>query len=399
MADGLLVLNAGSSSIKFAMYRLGEPGTDPQLHLRGNLSGIEEQPHLFAADASGRQLEEGVLPGSAVQNHQDALDHLLDWLDRQAHEVHLVGVGHRVLHGGRDYTRPVRITPDLLQQLDRFCPLGPDNQPHNLAGIRAMEAVAPDLPQVACFDTAFHARQPPVARLMPLPGEYADRGFVRYGFHGLSYDYITSVLPSYNDGHFPQRLIIAHLGSGASAAAIKDGVGIATTMGLTALDGLMMGTRSGSLDPGALLYLMEEDGLGAQELSDLLYKRSGLLGVSGISADMRVLLDSSEPGARRAVDLFSYRVVRAVGSLVAALQGLDGLVFTGGIGEHAATIRAGVCHQLRWLGLDLDENANDRHGPVITQATSAVKGWVIPTNEELVIARHTMEVLARESAG
>ena len=302
-------------------------------------------------------------------------------------------MGHRVVHGGAEYSDPQVLTPALLARLETFVPLAPLHQPHNLAGIRALLMARPDLPQVACFDTAFHHGQPELATLFALPRRYRDEGVRRYGFHGLSYEYITGALAGAMATPATGRVVVAHLGNGASLCAMQDGRSVASTMGFTAVEGLPMGTRSGSVDPGVLLYLMEQHGLGARELTDLLYKQSGLLALSGFSNDMRDLLASSEPAAKLAVDYFCYRIARELGSLAAALGGLEALVFTGGIGEHAAAVREQVCLQSAWLGIDLDTAANTRHAQRITRPDSRTTVWVLPTNEELVIARHTRRLL------
>lgn len=391
---GILVLNAGSSSVKFALFVLTTGDADPQMRLRGQVSGIGREPVFSACDAAGRTIAEdnGRLVTTA-SDHRMALDYLLDWIRRHMAGIELAAVGHRVVHGGRMRTEPARITAELLLELDGLSPLAPHHQPHNVAAIRLLEEHEPSLPQVACFDTAFHARQDDIARRLPLPSEYAGRGLMRYGFHGLSYEYITSTVAAFGDAGAPPRLLIAHLGNGASLCAVRHGRSVATTMGFSTLDGLMMGTRSGSIDPGVLLHLMREDGMGEPALSDLLYNRSGLLGVSGISADMQQLLNSQAPGAREAVDLYCLTLVKQMGSMLAVLEGADAIVFTGGIGEHAAPVRAAVCARLGWLGVVLDESANAANASRISHSDSALPVLVIPTNEELVIARHTAKLL------
>jgi len=388
-SDTILVLNAGSSSLKFALFE-ATAASEPVLRLRGQIEGIGRAPR-FGLEAGG----DGVPYPSAdavaaLADHDGALAVLLDWLDRAAAGGRLAAAGHRVVHGGPASRGHALVTPALLDELAGYAPLAPHHQPHNVAAIRAVAARRPGLPQVACFDTAFHAGQPPVASRLSLPREYWDKGLRRYGFHGLSFDYVTGALPAISGAPLPARLAIAHLGNGASLCAVRDGRGIATTMGFSTLDGLVMGTRSGALDPGALLYLMREDGLDEPALTDLLYNRSGLLGVSGLSADMRTLLASDAPAAAEAVDLFCYRIVRELGSLAAALGGLDALVFTAGIGAHSAEVRRRVCEGSRWLGIDLDEAANEGNGPLVSRPDSAVSVWALPTDEELVIARHTL---------
>jgi acetate kinase len=394
--DAILVLNAGSSSLKFALFEtVVAAGADPTLRLRGQIEGIGRTVRfgLEPSDAGGAPvpppLDEDV---AGVADHDGALAVLLDWLERAAAGTRLVAAGHRVVHGGPEARGHAAVTPALLDELASYAPLAPHHQPHNVAAIRAVAARRPGLPQVACFDTAFHTDQPRVATRLSLPREYEVRGLRRYGFHGLSYEYVTGALPALSGEPLPARLVIAHLGNGASLCAVRDGRGVATTMGFSTLDGLVMGTRCGALDPGVLLYLMREQGLAEPALTDLLYNRSGLLGVSGLSADMRTLLASDEPAAAEAVELFCYRIVRDLGSLAAALGGLDALVFTAGIGAHSAEVRRRVCKDSAWLGIALDEAANARHGPRIGTAESVVSVWALPTDEELVIARHTLKL-------
>ncbi len=404
MDNGVLVLNAGSSSLKFAVFRIGQAGGTSKAVLRGQISGIGTSP-AFEATATDPAVgqDAGTTDVAAISNHQQAIAHALRWVGEHAKGLRLIGVGHRVVHGGPDRRLPAVVTPELLQELERLSPLAPHHQPHNLAAIRAVAETAPDLPQVACFDTAFHAAQDGVARMLPLPRALRGQGLQRYGFHGLSYEYIISAVPTYNDGRLPQRLIVAHLGNGASLCAIRDGQSVATSMGFSTLDGLLMGTRSGAIDPGVLLHLMREQQMDEKALSDLLYNHSGLLGVSGVSANMQVLLNSREAAAAEAVELFCYTLVRAIGSMAAALDGVDALVFTGGIGEHASVIRERVCGRLGWLGVDFDAAANTAvnvaDGAVITRPASVVGVWVIPTNEELVITRHTARLVASVAAG
>jgi acetate kinase len=320
---------------------------------------------------------------------------LVDWLHKHEAGWRIAGVGHRVVHGAQKFSQPVVLDAVMIDELRGFIPLAPLHQPHNLAGIDALSAALPGVPQVACFDTAFHRSQPDVAQLFALPRAITAQGVRRYGFHGLSYEYIAEVLPQRLDAARANgRVIVAHLGNGASMCAMTNLKSQASTMGFTAVDGLMMGTRTGNLDPGVLLYLMEYQQMDAKALTRLLYKESGLLGVSGISQDMRVLLESAAPEAREAVELFCYRIVREIGSLAAALGGLDALVFTGGIGERGAPVRQQVCAQLGWLGLHLDEAANSSNAPKISAADSRIGVCVIPTNEEWIIARHTAKLIA-----
>jgi len=392
-SDTILVLNAGSSSLKFALFDVPDATrADPRLRLRGQIEGIGRTPR-FGLECGGDTVPAPPAEQvAAVADHDGALAVLLDWLDRATAGGRLVAAGHRVVHGGPENREHSLVSPALLDELAGYAPLAPHHQPHNVAAIRAVAARRPELAQVACFDTAFHAGQPPVATRLSLPRDTWKKGLRRYGFHGLSFDYVTGALPGLSGAPLPSRLAIAHLGNGASLCAARNGRGIATTMGFSTLDGLVMGTRSGALDPGVLLYLMREEGLDEPALTDLLYNRSGLLGVSGLSADMRTLLASDAPAAAEAVELFCYRIVRELGSLAAALGGLDALVFTAGIGARSAEIRRRVCDDSAWLGIALDEAANDRHGPRISAPESAVSVWALPTDEELVIARHTLKL-------
>jgi acetate kinase len=305
----------------------------------------------------------------------------------------VLGVGHRVVHGGAHYTGPCIVTPKVLEDLRALVPLAPLHQPYNLAAIDAVSAQLPDVPQVACFDTSFHRGQPAVAELVPLPKAIRDGGVQRYGFHGLSYEYIASVLPEVAPGIADGRVIVAHLGSGASLCALKARKSVDSTLGFTALDGLCMGTRPGSVDPGVILHLFQTLKLSAAEVEKMLYKQSGLIGISGVSNDMRDLLASPDPAARLAVDYFVYQAAKQIGALTAVLGGVDALIFTAGIGERSAEIRRRICDASAWLGVTLDSGANAAHGPRITTASSGVSAWVVPTNEELMIARHTSTLL------
>ena len=397
MAEALVVLNAGSSSLKFSVFLDGEP---PGLLLRGQLEGLLTQPRFVAHDASGSVVGQEEWPAGTRLGHQGAIEYLFAWGRGGVLGRHrIVAAGHRVVHGGLRFARPVLLDPEVLAALEGFVPLAPLHQPHNLAAIRAVAQHAPALPQVACFDTAFHRNQPAAAQSFALPRRYAEEGVRRYGFHGLSYEFIASVLPGTDARAAAGRTVVAHLGNGASMCALKAGRSVASTMSFTALDGLPMGTRCGALDPGVLLYLMDRHKMNARDLERLVYQQSGLLGVSGISSDMRTLLASPDPRAAEAVDLFVYRIGRELGSLAAALGGLDALVFTGGIGENAAAVRARVCRDAAWLGIELDEAANDARGPRISSPGSRVAAWVIPTNEELMIAQHTRRLLAGKHVG
>lgn len=391
MAEVILVLNAGSSSLKYCAY--DAQSGELRLVLRGSLDGIYTSPRFRAIDASGEVVGTRQWGDGFELGHAGAIGFLADFLRSHGEGHTLAAVGHRVVHGGVHFTQPVRVTPGIVAELERLCPLAPLHQPHNLAPIRIVAAQRPELPQVACFDTAFHRGQPEVAQAFALPRAITGLGVRRYGFHGLSYEYIASVLPAVDGRAATGRTVVAHLGNGSSMCALVGGRSVASTMGFTAVDGLPMGTRCGSLDPGVILYLMQEAGMDAKAVEDLIYRRSGLLGVSGISSDMRTLLDSDDPMARFAVELFTYRIGRELGSLAAAAGGLDALVFTAGIGEHAPAIRAQVCRQAGWLGVSLDAAANEAGGPCISDLASQVAVWVIPTDEELMIARHTLAVI------
>ena len=388
----ILVLNAGSSSIKFLLYEHKDGRLDPQL--RGQIEGIHTSPHFVARTARGVVAAEKSWGDEGKLGHEGAVDYLAEFLRHEAGGMELEAVGHRVVHGGPDFARPVRITLEVLTHLDQFVPLAPLHQPHNLAPIRMLLARRPELPQVACFDTAFHSTNPPVAQRFAIPAELHDAGVRRYGFHGMSYEYVASVLPEHDRRAASGKTVVCHLGNGSSMCAIEKGASIASTMGFTALDGLAMGTRCGAIDPGVLLYLMDERKMDARAIEKLLYQQSGLLGVSGISSDMRKLLESNDPRAQLAVDLFIYRIRRELGSLAAALGGLDALVFTAGIGENSAVIRERVCRDATWLGVDVDSEANRSGGPRISTKASRVSAWVLPTNEELMIARHTRRLVA-----
>jgi acetate kinase len=392
--EPILVINAGSSSTKFSVFETKpDRSLSPVAH--GQVDGIGAHtgttPRLEVTDADGRPSIDEPIAGN---DHDSAMAAIERWLIAHVGSMStLAGVGHRVVHGGLDYAAPVLIDDTIVTALQALVPLAPLHQPHNIAAIRAVAAAAPDVPQVACFDTAFHRNQPPLAQEFALPRELTAKGVRRYGFHGLSYEYIASVLPEVAPESAGGKVIVAHLGNGASMCAIAAGRSIATTMSFTAIDGLPMGTRTGALDPGVILYLLKHEGMDADAIGQLLYERSGLLGVSGESSDMRTLLKSRRPEAREAIDLFVYRIGRELGSLMAALGGLDAIVFTAGIGEHAAEIRARVCTGARWIGVALDEAANAKAGPRISLPRSKVSAWVIPTNENLMVARHTRHLL------
>jgi len=393
MKDAILVLNAGSSSLKFTEF-LVSTGDVLEVRVSGNLEELYGRARFHAKDASGATIGEYAWEEDAPPQHAGALEFLFDWLQVNVRDANLTAVGHRVVHGGTAYAAPVRVDSDVVNQLAALVPLAPLHQPHNLLPIRTIAERRPGLPQVACFDTAFHRTASRLAQAFALPASITDRGVHRYGFHGLSYEYIASVLPRHDVRAAAGKTVVLHLGNGASMCAMNAGKSIATTMGFTAVDGLPMGTRSGSLDPGVVLYMMQELSMDPVAIESLLYKESGLLGVSGVSSDMRELIESSDPRAKFAIDLFVYRIGRELGSLAAALGGLDAIVFTAGIGEGAVAVREAVCRQAAWLGVDLDTESNAAGGPRISTASSRVSVWVIPTNEELMIARHTL-VLAR----
>jgi acetate kinase len=395
MRKPILVINAGSSSIKFSVFETaGDRSLKAGVH--GQVEGIGTSPRLKIADARGRSVADQTVAGN---DHRAAIAAIQDWFtDHVGPEAGFGSVGHRIVHGGMAYSEPVVIDERVMSGLEELVPLAPLHQPHHIAAIRAVAAVAPHVPQVACFDTAFHRNQPPLAREFALPRELTAKGIRRYGFHGLSYEYIVSKLPEAAPQCANGKLVVAHLGNGASMCAIEEGRSIATTMGFTPVDGLVMGTRTGTLDPGVILYLLQNERMDTNAVEHLIYEGSGLLGVSGLSSDMRTLLASNAPAAREAVALFVYRIGRELGSLVAALGGLDAFIFTGGIGENAAEIRARVCRQAGWIGIALDEEANARGGPLISRRGAAVSVWVVPTNENLMVARHTRRLI-EETAG
>jgi acetate kinase len=390
-ADGrvVLVLNTGSSSIKFCVFRLD--GAQLVRDLRGSVSGIGTAPK-FSMRRGDRVLAEAAL-GDGPTTHKAALEYLLDAVQVELGASQIVGVGHRVVHGGLEFMAPTRVDAGVLERLDRYVPLAPLHQPHNLATIREAIERLPGVPEIACFDTAFHRSIPELAQLFALPPRFAAAGVRRYGFHGLSYEYIASHLTALDHEAAQGRTVVFHLGNGSSMCAMAGGRSVATTMGFTALEGLPMGTRCGSIDPGVLLFMMDELGLDARQIERLLYHESGLLGLSGISSDMRDLLASPEPSAALALDVFAYRASRELGSLAAALGGLDAIVFTAGIGENEPEIRARICRAAAWLGVELDVAANLTHGPRISTAASRVQAYVVPTDEEGMIAQHVLRAL------
>jgi acetate kinase len=391
MQNAIVVVNAGSSSIKFSFF--AQSGEKLELYGRGQVEGLYTAPRFVAKDRAGKVMREKSWDENSELGHDGAIDYLGGFLRELAQALTPVGVGHRVAHGGLKFTAPARIDEDVLTALTKLVPLAPLHQPHNLTPIRRFLERRPELPQVACFDTSFHRTNSGIAQRFAIPAELHDAGVQRYGFHGLSYEYIASVLPQFDAKAAVGRTVVLHLGNGASMCALQAGKSIATTMGFTALEGLPMGTRCGSIDPGAILFLIDQRGMDSRAVAELLYTRSGLLGVSGISSDMRTLLTTDEPRAKLAIDLYVYRIQRELGSLAAALGGLDAIVFTGGIGENSSEIRARVCRDAAWLGVQFDAEANDKQGPRIGAATSPVSAWVIPTNEELMIAQHTLRLL------
>jgi len=392
MPDAVLVLNAGSSSVKFSVYALGERDR-LALDSKGQVEGIGTQPRFVAHGSDGAKLRDEAFAISGADGHDQALRRLGGWLRERLADDRLLAVGHRVVHGGVEFAAPVAIDASVLAKLESLCPLAPLHQPHNLAAIKAIKTQMPGLPQVACFDTAFHRHHPELADWFALPRRFYDEGIRRYGFHGLSYEYIASALPEVAPEIAKARVVVAHLGSGASMCGLRDGRSQDSTMGFTALDGLPMGTRCGALDPGVVLHLNRAHGMDADAIERLLYHDCGLKGVSGISNDMRDLLASDDPKAAQAIDLFVWRICRELGALAAALGGLDGLVFTAGIGERSPEIRARVCARAAWLGIELDDKANRSGGPRISTSASKIAVYAIPTDEELMIARHTLAVL------
>jgi acetate kinase len=376
------VINAGSSSVKFSFYE-GE-----RRILAGQVDGIGAHPSASATGPDGEKLEPPDLGTKPPTVPSEVLPAILPWARQRLGDRRLAALGHRVVHGGLRHSRPARVTPELLAELEALVPLAPLHEPHNLAPIKMAMTLNPELPQVACFDTAFHRTAPEVEQAFALPYSFFEEGVRRYGFHGLSYEYIASVLPQQAPEIANGRVVVAHLGNGCSACAMRNRVSIATTMGFTALDGLPMGTRCGELDAGVVLHLIQQKGMPAEALVDLLYRRSGMLGLSGISSDFRELLASDNPRARFAVEVFCYRVAGHIASLAAALGGLDGIVFTAGVGENAAPVRSAICHACSWLGLELDEAANREHKLRISSPNSRVAAYVIKTDENLMIARH-----------
>jgi acetate kinase len=389
VGDCIAVINAGSSSIKFAIYEATPENT---VVFKGQIEGIGVDPHLKIVDAHGAALDECKFPKDGF-GHDAAMREIILASRALLDGSEVAAFGHRVVHGGVDFDRPVRLTTAVLEQLEELSPLAPLHQPHNLAPIRTVFEVAPQKPQVACFDTAFHRSQPSIAQAFALPRRFTEEGVRRYGFHGLSYEYLVSRFKELAPEQASGRVVLAHLGNGASLCAVMDGRSVASTMGFTAVDGLMMGTRCGALDPGVVLYFMQHYAMDPGAIEDLIYKKSGLLGVSGLSSDMRTLRASEDLAAREAIELFIYRIVRELGSLVAALGGLDALVFSGGIGEHDVATRAEVIERCAWAGAELDRERNRRSDLRISADGSRVSVWAIPTDEERMIADHTRALI------
>jgi acetate kinase len=389
MADAILTVNAGSSSIKFALF--GAADNLPRI-ATGAVSKIGEAPHLAVRDATGVVVFEKHWDSAAL-SHEDLILPVLDWVDTHLGDDELIAAGHRIVHGGETFFAPVRLDESALAELATLTPLAPLHEPHNLAAVEAVMALRKDLPQIGCFDTAFHHDMPVIATRIAIPRHYFNEGFRRYGFHGLSYEYISRRLREVAPRLAAGKIIAAHLGNGASVCAMANGKSIDSSMGVSALDGLMMGTRCGIIDAGALLYFLQARGMSADELSDMLYKKSGLLGVSNISADMQVLEASKDPAAAEAIALFVFHAARQISAIISSLGGLDGLVFTAGIGENDPAIRAAICARLAWLGLELDSAANEKNAPLISTPQSKIEIRVIPTDEEAMIARHCLELL------
>jgi acetate kinase len=389
MSTTMLALNAGSSSIKFGLF--GMAGAEPRYLFAGEVADIGDKPHLTIKDMDGRSVLDRGWP--APRKQEDILDDILGWVDQNAGSGGLAAIGHRIVHGGSQFVAPVRLNRKTIEELARLTPMAPLHQEACLAPARTLLSLRPDVMQVGCFDTAFHAALEPPASRFAIPRSYEESGIRRYGFHGLSYEFIAGRLREISPALAGKRTVVAHLGSGASLCATSNGRSVDTTMGFTPLDGVMMGTRCGTIDPGILLYLQRERGLSVQELEQILYHRSGLLGVSGISSDMRTLLSSSDPRAAEAIDLFTFEVAKAVCAMALTLQGLDCLVFTGGIGEHAAKVRALSCARLRWLGVELDASANGGDAGLVSLDSSSVEIRVIPTSEETTIARHVLGMI------
>jgi acetate kinase len=391
--DTILVANAGSSSVKFQVFGIGQDGSLKR-QIKGQMDGVGSRPRLRATGADGAVLIDRSYENEAVRDVAAAITTAGAWL-RVELKIDPIAIGHRVVHGGPDYDRPVPVDQDVLAQLEKYISLAPLHQPYNLAPIRSILARFPDRPQVACFDTAFHRGHGDLADRYAIPEYLYAEGVRRYGFHGLSYEYIASILPDVAPGIASKRVIVAHLGSGASMCALDNGRSIESSMGFTALDGLPMGTRPGQIDPGVVLYLISEKGMAPADIQNFLYRECGLKGLSGVSNDMRELLTSDNPRAALAVDYFVYRASLFAGMLAAALQGVDALVFTAGVGENSAPVRAAIAAKLGWLGVSIDADANEKHARLVSRPESRVAVYVLPTDEELMIARHTWSLLSK----
>jgi acetate kinase len=387
MTDALLTINAGSSSIKFALFT----ARTLAMRVSGQVERIGTAPRFSAHDAQGSEMGKRSFPHGASRTYEEIFDDLLTWVEHHLAGARLVGVGHRVVHGGRDFAAPVRVSPDVVAKLEQLVPLAPLHQTHSLHAIGALTRLRPNLSQVACFDTAFHRGHTDAVRHFAIPRALSDSGIERYGFHGLSYEYIAGRLAERSPA--PRCAVVAHLGNGASLCGLRDGRSVDSTMGFTAVDGLPMGTRCGNIDPGVILYLQQTRGMSADDVEDLIYHKSGLLGVSGLSSDMRTLLASADPHAAEAVEMFCYRIARGTAALATAVGGIDALVFTAGIGERAAPVRARVGALLGWIGVRLDQAANAKNETIISAPGSSVQVLVIPTDEEVMIARHTKDIL------
>jgi acetate kinase len=393
MTTQILTLNAGSSSLKFALFQAD--GRHPDLQAKGQIEALGTSPHLVLRSGAGDKLEDRPASKGAALTHETALQHILETLMTHFPAMRVEAVGHRVVHGGPHYAEPIVLTPYVIAELEELIPLAPLHQPHNLSGIAAAHLAFPDAVQIACFDTAFHRSHPWVNDTFALPRAYYDKGVRRYGFHGLSYEYVSAKLKEIAPETAAGRVVVAHLGAGASMCAIKAGRSVASTMGFSALDGLPMETRCGQLDPAAVLYLLDHEGMTSKEIAHMLYKDSGLKGLSGLSGDMRELESAGTPEAEQAIDYFVFRIRRELGGLAAALGGLDAMVFCGGIGENSARIRQRVCEDLHWIGLDVDETRNAQNETIVSSNTSGAKIFVIETDEEAMIARHTVDLIRR----
>lgn len=394
MSDIIPVLNAGSSSLKFSIFEI----VDEQslaLRITGQIEGLGRSPRFVAKNEKGDLLEDRHWENAGSIDHQFLFGYLVGWATGQIRNSEVRGVGHRVVHGGLEFDAPVVIDDRVVETLEGLCPLAPLHLPYNLSYIKTARVMNPQTPQVACFDTAFHRDHPKMADLFALPREYYEEGIRRYGFHGLSYEYMARILPEVAAEIASGRVIVGHFGSGVSMCALENGCSIDSTMGFTALDGLVMGTRSGALDAGVVLHLIREKNMTAADVEKLLYGKCGLLGLSGISNDMRDLESSSDPNAKESIDFFVYRASQGLGAMAAAMGGVDGIVFTAGIGENSAAIRAAICRAARWMGVELDEAANEAGGPRISTADSAVSAWVIPTDEEKMMALHTLDLVSK----